>query len=241
MTNNGCHKGYWNSRLGRFLIAFTLIFGLGWLALMTAPSLRSPRYEIVGQRLNAQRKGILLGECLEDFKDEYGCYPDNETAMTIYQQFGNREWRLSGCFSNDYFRQLVAAGIAKGEDFAYLKTSYTPSMPDGVMTGNEALKAGEVGFGYILNGGKAIGTDNSERIIAVTPLLNAQADGQFDQRPLGGKALVVYVGGNVKFVDIQNDNKIRLGHTVSLLDIGVGTIWGKEVRPVIRPPMPIER
>jgi hypothetical protein len=70
----------------------------------------------------------------------------------------------------------------------------------------------------------------------VTPLFNAQTNGEFDARPLDCKAAVVYLDGSVKAVPIRPDRKIGLGNGKTLLDTGADTVWGADFTPVIKAP-----
>jgi len=186
---------------------------------------------------SAIENGRVLAWALDEFHQEYGRYPDNESAALISKQSNYGMVELFGKYSNDYFRQLIVAGLIDNERWFFVETSYTRH-PDRVMDGTRALSDGEVGFGYILDDTKSISTDNAKRIIAVSPLLNALPTGEFDFSVFGGKALVVHVDGGVEMLDLQKNNKLKLNDGHDLLEVGAETVWGVDMHPVIKPPKP---
>ena len=204
------------------------------LAGLTAPQLIRMRKK--GDQVVAMNNGKSMVLALNDFNGEYGSFPDKETAKQVTENTGS-SLNLSGDTANDYFRQLIAAGVAKSEDPFYSKTPYSPKKPDNNVKGAEALKAGEVGFGYMMNGTTALGNDDPNRIIAVTPLLNANTKGEFDPGPLDNKAALVYLDSSVKMVTIREDNKkVAVSGAKTLLDTGDNTLWGADIKPTIKPP-----
>lgn len=189
-----------------------------------------------GDQIAAVKNGQSMILVLNEFATDYGTYPDKETAKEVTVKTGS-PLTFNGDNSNDYFRQIIASGILKSEDPFFAKTSISPRKPDNVMSGSECLKGGEVGFGYIMNGMAAIPNDDPNRIIAVTPLFNASAKGEFDAAPLDQKAVFVYVDSSVKALQIRQDNKkVAITGSKTLLDSGEGTIWGSEIKPVIKVP-----
>jgi hypothetical protein len=180
-------------------------------------------------------KSMVLA--LTDFSSEYGGFPDRETAKAVTESTGST-LNLSGDTANDYFRQLIAAGVAKSEDPFFSKTPYSTKKPDNQFKQSaDALKAGEVGFGYIMNGLVALGNDDPNRIVAVTPLLAANTKGEFDIGPLDGKAAMVYLDQSVKMLPIREDNKkVAVTGSKTLLDTGENTMWGTDIKPVIKAP-----
>ena len=190
-----------------------------------------------GDMVVAMNNGKSMMLALSDFATEYGSYPDCATAKAV-QERTKTELNLDGDTANDYFRQLIAAGVVKSEDPFYSKTPYSIRKPDNLMNGTEALKPGEVGFGYLMNGDKAMPNDDPNRVIAATPLLNATTAGEFDTEPLQGKAALVYLDSSVKWVTIREDNRrVNVSGRKTLLECGDYTIWwGAAVTPVIKPP-----
>jgi prepilin-type N-terminal cleavage/methylation domain-containing protein len=204
------------------------------LAGLTAPQLIRMRKK--GDQVVAMNNGKSMVLAMNDFSSEYGSFPDRETAKQVTENTGS-SLNLSGDTSNDYFRQLLAAGVAKSEDPFFSKTPYSTKKPDNNFKGAEALKAGEVGFGYIMNGTTALGNDDPNRIIACTPLLNATTKGEFDPGPLDNKAALVYLDSSVKMVTIREDNKkVAVSGSKTLLETGENTLWGTEIKPVLKAP-----
>jgi len=189
-----------------------------------------------GDQIAAVRNGQSMILVLNEFANDYGSYPDKDTAKDVTTKTGS-PLNLIGDTANDYFRQVIAAGILKSEDPFFAKSSVSTKKPDNVMTGSECLKGGEVGFGYIMNGMSAIANDDPNRIIAVTPLLNGSAKGEFDSGPLDQKAVFVGVDSSVKALVIRQDNKkVVVNGSKTLLESGDSTIWGPEIKPVIKVP-----
>lgn len=205
------------------------------LAGLTAPQLIRMRKK--GDQVVAMNNGKSMVLALTDFSSEYGGFPDRETAKAVTESTGST-LNLSGDTANDYFRQLIAAGVAKSEDPFFSKTPYSTKKPDNQFKQSaDALKAGEVGFGYIMNGLVALGNDDPNRIVAVTPLLAANTKGEFDIGPLDGKAAMVYLDQSVKMLPIREDNKkVAVTGSKTLLDTGENTMWGTDIKPVIKAP-----
>ncbi|MCX6875658.1 MAG: prepilin-type N-terminal cleavage/methylation domain-containing protein [Verrucomicrobia bacterium] len=217
--------------LVELLVVIVIIVALAGIAYPQLLRMRSKADQVVAMQ---NGKGMVLA--LTDFSAEYSTFPDKDTATAVTAATGS-SLNLSGDTSNDYFRQLIAAGVAKSEDPFYSKTPYSPKRPDNQFKGNDALKGGEVGFGYMMNGNVALGNDDPNRIIAVTPLLNATTKGEFDAGPLDKKAALVYLDNSVKMLPIREDNKkVVISGSKTLLDTGENTIWGTEIKPAIKAP-----
>jgi len=229
-TNSKQHRSGFT--LVELLVVIVIIAALAGL---TAPQLIRMRKK--GDQVVAMNNGKSMVLALTDFSSEYGGFPDRETAKAVTESTGST-LNLSGDTSNDYFRQLIAAGVAKSEDPFFSKTPYSTKKPDNQFKQSaEALKAGEVGFGYIMNGLAALGNDDPNRIVAVTPLLAANTKGEFDIGPLDGKAAMVYLDQSVKMLPIREDNKkVAVTGSKTLLDTGENTMWGADIKPVIKAP-----
>ena len=210
---------------------------MAFLALgLTTPSLI--RHSKNGYQRVAMNNGKLMVMALNDFAEEYGSFPDLETAKLVRKNT-NITLDLEGESANAYFRQVIAAGIAKSEDPFFAVTPYSLKKPDNRFTTNgDALRAGEVGFGYLMDGNKAMDASDPNRIIAVTPLLNATATGEFDPEPFDGRATLVYLDNSVRLADINpKDHRVMLSPGKTLLETGPGTIWDPAITPVIKPPL----
>lgn len=209
-----------------------VVVGIAILAGLAAPVLLRMRKK--GDLVKTHNNGKSLAMAISDFSTEYGGFPDRETAKQVIVNTGST-LSLSGDTANDYFRQLIAAGLKSEEPF-WAKTAFSPHPPDNNVVGKEALKAGEVGFGYVMNGMSAIGGDDLSLPIAVTPLSNKS--GVFDPRPFDGKAVFVFGDGRVEVRVIGPDGGIALssGSGKTLLDHPANAVWGADVHPVIKAP-----
>ena len=189
------------------------------------------------EQVIVMNNGKSMALALNDFAAEYGSFPDRETAKLVRQET-HTTLDPDGDSANAYFRQLLAAGVARSEDPFFSVTPYSLKKPDNRFQASEALRAGEVGFGYLMDGNKAMDSSDPKRIIAVTPLLDAAASGEFDTEPLNGKAALVYLDCSVRLLPVRRDNKkVTVTDHRTLLETGEGTLWGETIHPVIKPPL----
>lgn len=93
---------------------------------------------------NARR----IGMGLEDFKKDYGRYPDATTAVEV----GSRkaiDWDLADATSNDFFQQLFVSGSVSEERGFYAPQKHVHPPDERTCHRAEVLSAGECGFAYI--------------------------------------------------------------------------------------------
>jgi len=204
------------------------------LAGLSAPMILRQRK--AADRTQAINNAKQLGLALLEFDQEYGSYPDNDTAETVAESTGT-DLNLSGNNSNDYLRQLIAFGI-QSEEIFFTKTAYT-SKPDNVIQGAKALEQGEVGFGYVMldatTGQNTSG--NPGRPVLVTPLLDAQTDWTFDPDPYGGKAVILKLDNSATALQIRDtDKKISVGNGRTIEQTGDESVWGTSINPVVKAP-----
>jgi prepilin-type N-terminal cleavage/methylation domain-containing protein len=204
------------------------------LAGLSAPMIL--RQQKAAARTEAISNAKQVGLALLEFDQEYGSFPDNDTATTVAESTGT-DLNLSGNTSNDYFRQLIAFGI-QSEEIFFTKSAYTRK-PDGVIVNSKALEPGEVGFGYIMldatTGQNTSG--NPGRAVLATPLLNAQTDWTFDPDPFGGKAVILKLDSSATALQIRDtDKKLSVGNGKTIEQTGDETVWGTGVNPVIKAP-----
>lgn len=214
-TNPKTRRGF---TLVELLVVIVIIASLAGL---TAPMVIRQRKK--ADQTEATSNARQIGLAMFEFETEYGSFPDGATEALVLNEAG---YTLGTTASNDYFRQLLAADLSQSEAMFFAKTKRSPRKPDGDIDGAEALKGGEVGFAYILNGTAGQSTaGNPSRVIAAAPLLLASDD--FDPDPYDKKAVLLRVDNSVSSVPIDSSNKAVLvsGATPVLL-LDPGGIWG---------------
>jgi len=126
-------------------------------------------------------KGI--GLALFNFAEDYRKYPDATTVDAVRKE-DTSHLPLGTRSSNDFFRQLIAAGYVDNEKLFYANIRGCRK-PDGDMRPAHVLEKGECGFSYILG---ADGKSNPLRPILVTPLIPGTT--RFDPKPFKGFAVI---------------------------------------------------
>jgi prepilin-type N-terminal cleavage/methylation domain-containing protein len=205
------------------------------LAGLTAPMVIRQRKK--ADQTEAVSNARQIGLALFEFENEYGSYPDQDTAIAVTSATGST-LTLGATNSNDLFRQLLAGNFTQSEKMFYAKVPGAVK-PDDNVKGEEALKAGEVGFAYMMKGTTGFNAaGNPSRPLAVTPLMGTATDGTFDPAPFDSKAIVLRMDNSVTSINIKLDKKINLGGTNSdLLTTGTDTVWGEMTEtPTIKAP-----
>ena len=216
--------------LVELLVVITIIAALVGL---TAPMVmkqvkKGPFVEALG---NSRQIGLALME----FEKDYGSYPDKDTLADVKVNTESPLAAMSGTYSNDYFRQLLAAGQGNEKMF-YAKAVGTKKPDDVYDTAAKALAAGEVGFGYVMDGTTAFSSSSNTNIpVTVTPLLKGSTE-LFDAGPFGDKAVALKIDGSASELPITKSKKAMLGGGKHLLQKGAGTVWGDEINPKIAAP-----
>lgn len=225
-----------NTRLRGFTLVelLVVIVIIAALAGLSAPMIL--RQQKAAARTEAISNAKQVGLALLEFDQEFGSFPDQDTAQEVQNSTGT-SLSLSGNSSNDYFRQLIAFGI-QSEDIFYTKTTYTRE-PDNVINQGNALKAGEVGFGYVMidqNTGQNT-SGNAGRPVLATPLLNAAEDWTFDPDPYAGKAVILKIDNSVETLLIRDrDKNVTIGGGRTLQATGEETVWGTSTNPTLIAP-----
>jgi prepilin-type N-terminal cleavage/methylation domain-containing protein len=202
------------------------------LAGLTAPMVIRQRKK--ADQTEAVSNARQVGLALFEFETAYGSFPDNTTATEVTANTSS-PLSFGGSSANDYFRQLIAAEISQSEAMFYAKTAFSKK-PDNVFnTAQNALVAGEVGFGYIMNGDVAFSTaGNPARPIVVAPLAYPFSTGQFDVDLYDAKAVVLRIDNSVQSIPVLKQSKLaQLGGGKNMLQTGDDTVWGTGVNPVI--------
>ena len=135
------------------------------------------------------------------FQQEYGKMPDFDTAAAVRESTGS-VLPMGKKTSNDFFRQLFAAGMTESEAMFYARIPGSRK-PDGVITGAKALEKGECGFTYFLG---AIKDGNPMRPIAVTSMI--PGTDRFDPKPFKGNAYVARADNSVTSFPIDKQGHV---------------------------------
>jgi prepilin-type N-terminal cleavage/methylation domain-containing protein len=217
-TNHKTRRGF---TLVELLVVIVIIAALAGL---TAPMVIRQRKK--ADQTEAVSNARQIGLALFEFENEYGSYPDATTATAVTNATGST-LTLGSTASNDYFRQLLAGNFTQSEKIFYAKIP-SAVKPDDNIKGDDALKQGEVGFGYMMKGTAGFNAaGNPSRPLAVTPLFNNATDGTFDPAPFDSKAIVLRMDNSVTSINVKLDKKINLGGTNSdILTKGADTVWG---------------
>ncbi|HEX7261859.1 MAG TPA: hypothetical protein VF258_08600 [Luteolibacter sp.] len=158
-----------------------------------------------------------------EFEAEYGKFPDATTIAAVRKKSGST-LPLGTKSSNDFFRQLLAAGIAKTESIFYDKIKNVLK-PDGVESGGDAIAKGECGYAY-LSGLSSKG--NPSRPLVVTPLI--PGTDRFDPTRFDGKAVILKMDNSVSSHPIDKAGHVIIGG-VNILD-PTHPVWGSD-KPVL--------
>ncbi len=198
------------------------------LAGLTAPMVIRQRKK--ADQTEAVNNARQIGLALFEFETEYGNFPDADTAQAVAT--ATETAPSSGTTANDRFRQLIRSGIAQSEAMFYAKTAFTKK-PDGVFnTDQNALEAGEVGFGMIVDstGDGLSAAGNPSRPILGAPL-TADFTGTFDYDYYDGKAVVLKLDNSVTSLTIVKTSGNVLNNGRRLLETGDESVWGTNLTP----------
>lgn len=155
---------------------------------------------ISGETNNARQ----LGMALFDFEDEYGRFPDDTTIADVKRKTGS-SWMFGTSTSNEFLKQLIAAGITQSEGMFYVRYPGAKRPDNLIDTEARTLAPGECGFSYILGG--SIKSDPA-RPLAVTRLIPGTH--LFDRQCLQGKAVVLLAGCSVQSYPITRDGRVMI-------------------------------
>jgi prepilin-type N-terminal cleavage/methylation domain-containing protein len=233
-TNPKNHRGF---TLVELLVVIVIIAALAGL---TAPMVIRQRRK--ADQTEAVSNARQIGLAMFEFETSYGSYPDSSTASDVTTNTES-DLELGGTTANDYFRQLMAAEIAPSETMFYAKTAFTRK-PDNIFNNTtNALKAGEVGFGYLMNNTDAFSASgNPGRPIIAAPLAYQDgtfASGEFDVDLYDAKAVVLKIDNSVTSIPIlRKSRKAQITGGKGLLVTGVETVWGTSVNPTMVNPDP---
>jgi hypothetical protein len=199
-----------------WVVGLLSIVGLILLGLSAPLVLRSRKKTDQTEAVNNARQ---IGMALYEFEAEYGKFPDATTIAEVRKKTGSL-LPLQMKTSNDFFRQLIAAGIVQSEVIFYAKISgcKKPSMWS---VPSEDLAKSECGFSY-LAGQSSSG--NPSRPLVVTPLI--PGTDRFDPKRFNGKAIILRMDNSVTSLPIQRDGHVMY-NGMNLLD-PANPVWGGE-------------
>lgn len=198
---------------------------------------------IAQQKKGARAEAIgnikSVGLALFTFDQDYGSYPCDATGIEVKNNNPETAFNFGNNSSNDFFRQLIAAGAIDTEKSFYAKSSYTKK-PDNVMTMGKCLGPGECGFAYIMatTTEPLSSSGNSGRSLLAAVVNNAQTDGTFDPEVYDKKAVVFRIDNSAIAESIRpSDKKVIIGGGKTLLQGGdKDTVWGTDINPIIKAP-----
>jgi prepilin-type N-terminal cleavage/methylation domain-containing protein len=203
------------------------------LAGLTAPMVIRQRKK--ADQTEAVSNARQIHMALFEFDNEYSSFPDATTLTAVKEATDSPLTSVTGTTSNDYFRQILAAGIGNEKMF-YAKTADSKKPDDIFNTAAKALDAGECGFGYMMDGNSAFSSSsNSGRPLAVTPLAKGSAE-FFDPEPFDKKAVILRIDGSASSLTINAGKRVAMGGGKTLLQNGEDTVWGADVKPKIAAP-----
>lgn len=183
-----------------------------------------------------------IGLASFDFESEYGSFPDDRTALLLAPK-NTRNLDLTGSSSNAYFRQLIISGVVPSETIFYATTGYTRKPDETMDSRTTMLAAGEVGYGYFMDGGSGMKTEEGSpgRPVACAPLAfdgHSVSATRFDSETYDGKVVILRADNSVTSLNIDPATGEALLHTKPILATGPDTVWDADGKPAILPPLP---
>jgi hypothetical protein len=142
-----------------------------------------------------------MGLALYEFECEYGKFPDASTISAVKTKTGTL-LPLGNKTSNDYFRQLLASGIAMSESMFYAEIEGTRK-PDERVDPPRALEKGECGFAYFMGTPKK---PNQSRPLATAPMI--PGTDRFDPKPFDGRAVLLKWDNSVTSLPIDKNGHV---------------------------------
>ncbi|MEM9237503.1 MAG: hypothetical protein AAGB14_12040 [Verrucomicrobiota bacterium] len=199
------------------------------LALLMAPPMILPQRHAADrtQALNNMRS---VGLAMLEFDQEFGSLPDDSTAQVVIDATGT-ELDITGPYSNDCFRQLVAYGI-QSEDIFFTVHPEGSRKPDRVLTGRNALAPSEVGMSYVHGSNTS---HDPKKPLLLSPL---KLDTHLAWRkPFGKRAAVLLIDNSAKALDVNRRGEILLDDGTLLLDSSQ-PYWRGQPIDIRHPEMP---
>lgn len=192
-----------------------------------------------GARAEATGNIKQIGLAMFTFEQDYASYPCDATGIEVKNNNPESAMNFGNNSSNDFFRQLLAAGIIDSETSFYAKAPYTRK-PDNVMSQGKALGPGECGFAYIMatNTDPLSSSGNSRQPLLAAAVYNALTNGTFDPDVYAKKAVIFRIDSSATPETVRpSDKKVLVGGGKTLLQGGdKDTVWGTEINPILKAP-----
>ena len=204
------------------------------LAGLTAPM-------VIRQRKKADQTEAIsnarqIGFAFLEFDNEYGSLPGTsslaqlDTTATILG--------VAGANSNGYFKMLMQADLTQSEAIFYAKARGTIKPDSNISSDAEALKAREVGFGYVAIGTEGLSSaGNPARPCLVAPLTQGAAT--LDPAPFDKNLVVLRMDNSAASLKMR----VASGTTVGTVSQGgtdlfasTNPVWDGAT-PSIKPPL----
>ncbi len=182
--------------------------------------------------LNAKQ----IGYAMFNFDEEFGSFPD---TFTVEDLDDGAVLNGSGVgSSNGFFSQLIAAGHVDQEEPFYCKANFTKVPDNNRKTSSDILKAGEVGFSYVMrDSSKGLSSSVNSAIPLIVAASNGTA-GKYDRSVYNKKAVVLRVDMSAAALSVDENNDIKLKGGVDLLSTDEGSPFKESAidNPVIVDP-----
>lgn len=184
--------------------------------------LRSPKNGPFVESLGNSKQ---IGLALMEFERDYGSYPGVNTIERVKETTGT-DIPLGTASSNDFLRQLLAAGIGN-EKMCYAR-SQGSKKPDDIMSGSNALEKGECGFAYIPGQSSSNAMDMPVLIAGLI-----RGTDKVDRKTLKEKVVVLHIDGSVWEGKMDKDGHLIISGK-RLLD-PTNPIWGGKPPALVWP------
>mgnify|MGYP006097809503 CR=1 FL=1 len=220
-----------NRALGFTLVELLVVIAIiAALAAMATPVIMKQQKKAAATTAVSNAKQVFL--LMVEFDQDLGAFPNDATAAS--------DTDLTGYTgeANDYLGQFIAGGYTSSEEIFYAKAgSNTAGAPDdNIKTKSDILKAGECGFGYIVN----LSTSNNTGLpLMLAPMKDTTS---FKPDPYDGKCVVLRIDGAVKQYRLKKTDQtanVGGGKTLFTTDVWQDTLsnipQGAEVPKVVLP------
>ncbi|MEI8038069.1 MAG: prepilin-type N-terminal cleavage/methylation domain-containing protein [Verrucomicrobiota bacterium] len=202
---------------------------------------------IIAQKKKGDRSEAIsnikqVGLAMFSFETDYTSYPCDSTGTTIDTASSGgtdtaSQIQLSYANSNGFFLQLIKAGFIDTEKSFYAKASYTKK-PDNVMTGTNALAAGECGFSYVMGADKStplVSSGNSGQVLLYASSYKKPSGGTIDTQGkcdpdvYDKKAVMLRLDNSATAETIKPSDQTVISGTstpIVVFATGTNTVWG---------------